>query len=61
MSGLPFRWPTKQFCVKHTFIQDLSSLPTCLYIYIYIYVYVTYTYVICYVIYMLRMLTSSLV
>ena len=25
MSGSPFRWPTKQVCIKHPCTQDLSS------------------------------------
>ena len=35
-SGSPFRWPTKQACIKHPCTRVLSSSPTGLYIYIYI-------------------------
>ena len=27
MSVSPFRWPTKQICIKHPYTQDLSSSP----------------------------------
>ena len=37
MSGSPFRWPTKQVCIKHLCTQDLSSSPTGLYKKIYIF------------------------